>query len=160
MNRFHWMLVQWTSKLCPFHISTNISGVQIHLKCVWFIAYTHRSQIMILYRGKVCLFCAYFRPRSKLHPWLWVKVPWQIVCRKKKWLPLVNFANIQSCNFKSWAISVFSYFIKLKLPGQIRSWMGDYATCGSCHLAHPSANRAGSTFAPALWSVSIPYELG
>ena len=24
----------------------------------------------------------------------------------------------------------------LKLPGRDGSWMGDYATCGSCHLAH------------------------
>ena len=24
----------------------------------------------------------------------------------------------------------------LKLPGRDRSWMGDYATCGSCNIAH------------------------
>ena len=24
----------------------------------------------------------------------------------------------------------------LKSPGREGSWMGDYATCGSCHLAH------------------------
>ena len=34
----------------------------------------------------------------------------------------------------------------LKLRGCDGSWMGDYATCGSCHLAI----RASSTFAPAL----------
>ena len=27
-------------------------------------------------------------------------------------------------------------FLTLKLPGRDGSWMGDYATCGSCHLAH------------------------
>ena len=31
MNIFNWMWVQWTSKLCPFHISKNIFWVQVHL---------------------------------------------------------------------------------------------------------------------------------
>ena len=29
-----------------------------------------------------------------------------------------------------------TYPLALKLPGRDGSWMGDYATCGSCHLAH------------------------
>ena len=35
MNMFNWMLVQWTSKLCPFHISKKKIGVQVHFnkKC-------------------------------------------------------------------------------------------------------------------------------
>ena len=32
MNIFNWMLVQWTSKLCPFHISKNIFGDRYSLK--------------------------------------------------------------------------------------------------------------------------------
>ena len=36
MNPFIWMLVQWTSKMCPFHISKNIFGdrytLMMHLK--------------------------------------------------------------------------------------------------------------------------------
>ena len=32
MNLFLWMLVQWTSKLCPCHISNNIFWVHIHFK--------------------------------------------------------------------------------------------------------------------------------
>ena len=32
MNIFHWILVQWTSKLCPFHISKVFLGVQVHFK--------------------------------------------------------------------------------------------------------------------------------
>ena len=30
MNLFLWMLVQWTSKMCPFHISKNIFWWQVH----------------------------------------------------------------------------------------------------------------------------------
>ena len=26
--------------------------------------------------------------------------------------------------------------LSLKLPSRDESWMGDYATCGSCHLEH------------------------
>ena len=36
--------------------------------------------------------------------------------------------------------------LKLKLPGRDGSWMGDYATCGSCHLVH----TARFTLAPRL----------
>ena len=39
----------------------------------------------------------------------------------------------------------------LKFPGRDRSWTGDYATCGSCHLAH----AAQSAHAPHFSSVTI-----
>ena len=39
----------------------------------------------------------------------------------------------------------------LKFPGRDRSWTGDYATCGSCHLAH----AAQSAHAPRFSSVTI-----
>ena len=32
VNLFLWMLVQWTSKMCPFHISKNNFWWQIHFK--------------------------------------------------------------------------------------------------------------------------------
>ena len=32
MNHNLWMLVQWNSKMCPFHISKNIFLVQVHFK--------------------------------------------------------------------------------------------------------------------------------
>ena len=30
MNIFNWLLMQWTSRLCPFHISKNIYWWQVH----------------------------------------------------------------------------------------------------------------------------------
>ena len=69
--------------------------------------------------------------------------------------------NIRSCwnvkfkiNFyrsEKWTRSeespVYMYiFLCLKLPGWDGSWMGDYATCGSCHLVH----TARFTLAPHL----------
>ena len=50
------------------------------------------------------------------------------------------------CNF-FWDIW---YTGLLKLPGRDGSWMGDYATCGSCHLAHAARFATSSTFAPTL----------
>ena len=38
MNLFLWMLVQWTPKMCPFHISTNIFWWQVHFKHCFFIS--------------------------------------------------------------------------------------------------------------------------
>ena len=47
MNIFNWMLVQWTSKLCPFHISKNIFWVQVHYKSqFWLIERVFFSKIL------------------------------------------------------------------------------------------------------------------
>ena len=50
-------------------------------------------------------------------------------------------------------VTIFQYDPKfhecwtLKLTGRVRSWTGDYAACGRCHLAH------------AAWFAHVPYLL-
>ena len=55
----------------------------------------------------------------------------------------VNSAQVKSIEPEE---KKFKRKLDLKLPGRGGSWMGDYATCGSCHLAH----AARFLFAPAL----------
>ena len=61
----------------------------------------------------------------------------------------------------SFKATFFSRHILLKLPGRDGSWMGDYTTCGSCHLVH----AARFALAPRLFQhcdrcVSIQTRLG
>ena len=41
------------------------------------------------------------------------------------WVNYINATNLE-----------IEILFNLKLPSRDRSWMGDYTTCGSCHLAH------------------------
>ena len=62
---------------------------------------------------------------------------------------LLDFRIINSC---------YDHFQDLKLTGRDRSWTGDYAACGHCHLAH----AAGFAHVPYLLPShdgSIPCEL-
>ena len=58
MNIFIWMLVQWTSKLCPFHISNISLQVQVYFNALLVLSlvcnnafyawYTHEIMIIVL----------------------------------------------------------------------------------------------------------------